>query len=181
MIPPLPGILVGEGVRGEELNFCSFPFFGSGDDSRLPPNVAAAMRLFKSDSELLRFFFRGFSSSFLSSGGGDCPIVLSLLGLGPVELEGRSSKAPRTVGLSLEAGRLPGDSIDRDRLIDDPLDRLDDTIGSPVAALRLVLLNVRNTDGRSSSLLFCRNRALANLFRNDDAFEVTEPVADLFD
>ena len=71
-----------------------------------------------------------------------------------------------------------GDSIDLERLRE-TLDRLDGAIGSPVATLRLLLLKVRQTDGRSLSLvLFCLRRVSANLFRRDEAFEVKDPVVE---
>lgn len=105
--------------------------------------------------------------------------MLSLDGC-PCELEGLSSKAPRTVGRSREIGRLVGDSIDLDRFRD-PLERLEG-IGSPVATLRLVLLNVRHTDGRSESvLLFCRSRVSANLRRKEDVFDVKDADAEWLD
>ena len=93
-------------------------------------------------------------------------------------LEGRSSNAPKMVGRSRESGRLPGDSIDFER-ITEPLDKLEVVRTSPVAVLRLFLLNVRHTDGRSLSLvLFCRSRVSANLLRKEDAFDATEPLAE---
>lgn len=101
----------------------------------------------------------------------------------PCELEGLSSKAPRTVGLSREIGRRPGDSIDFERLRD-PFDRLEEAICSPVAALRLLLLKVRHMVGRESEsvlLLFCRNSVSANLLRKEDALEVKDPVAEGFE
>jgi hypothetical protein len=111
MMPPATGSLLGDGVRGEELNlFLS----GEEDNGELSPRVAAAIKVFKSERELRRFFFRVFVVSFFS-GGGDAPIVLSLDGC-PLELEGRSSNAPKTVGRSREAGRRFGDSIDCERL-----------------------------------------------------------------
>ena len=62
------------------------------------------------------------------------------------------------------------------------MERLDEVIGSPVAGLRLDLLNVRQTEGRSESLLlFCRSRVSANLRRREEAFEVKDPVAEWFD
>ena len=82
------------------------------------------------------------------------------------------------MGLSREAGRLFGDSMDLERLRE-TLERLEEVIGSPVATLRLLLLKVRQTDGRSLSLmLFCLSSVSANLFRKDDAFDVIEPVAE---
>lgn len=175
MIPPATGILVGDGVFGDEFNLK--PLRPSGDSGEFA-SVAAAMRDFKSERELLRFFFNVFSVGFWSSGGGEAPIVLSLP-VGPCELEGLSSKVPRTVGRSREPGRL-GDSIDLERCID-PFDRLEGVTCSPVATWRLVLLRVRHTEGRSPSpLLFCRNKVSANRFRKDDVFEATDPVAEAF-
>src|SRR6187402_1891590 len=175
MIPPATGILVGDGVRGEELSFNVFR--PSGDIGELPPTVTAAIKLLRSERELLLFFFKDLALAFVSSGGGEAPIGLSR-DIGPLELDGRSSNAPRTVGLSREPGRLPGDSIDLERMFD-PFDRLEEGIGSPVAALLLVLLNVRHTEGRSLSLvLFCRSIVSANLLRKDDVFDATEPWAE---
>lgn len=86
-----------------------------------------------------------------------------------------------TVGLSREAGRLLGDSMDLERF-KETFERLDEARGSPVAALRLLLLNVRQTEGRSLSLLlFCLRSVSANLFRKEDAFDVKEPVAEWVD
>jgi hypothetical protein len=141
----------------------------------LSPRVAAAIKDFKSERELRRFFFN-LVGSFFSSSGGEAPIVLSLKG-SPFALLGLSSKAPRTVGLSRDIGRLPGDSIDLERLREDPFDKLEG-IGSPVATLRLVLLSVLQTDGRSSLVLFCRKMVSANRRRREDAFEVKDPVAE---
>lgn len=178
MIPPATGILVGDGVRGEELILKVLLLSGVEISGELV-SVAEAMRDFRSDNELRRFFFEIFSFCFGSSGGGEAPMVLNLE-IGPCELDGRSSNAPRTVGLSREIGRLPGDSIDLDRL-SDPLDRLEEGRGSPVATWRLVLLSVRQTEGRSPSpLLFCRNKVSAKRFRKEEVFEATDPVADAF-
>lgn len=172
MLPPATGILVGEGVLGDELNFDALRSIDTGELAR----VAAAIKLFKSESELRLFFFRVLTISCFSSGGGEAPMVLSLDG-DPL-LEGRSSNAPNMVGLSRETGRLPGDSIDFER-ITDPLDRLDVVRTSPVAVFRLVLLKVLHTEGRSLSLvLFCRSRVSANLLRKEDAFDATEPLAE---
>src|SRR3954465_12021413 len=63
-------------------------------------------------------------------------------------------------------------------------ERLEEFICSPVAALRLDLLKVLHIDGRESGsvlLLFCRSSVSANRFRKEDAFDVKEPVADVFD
>lgn len=96
------------------------------------------------------------------------------------ELTGLSSNVPSTVGLSRDAGRLFGDSIDLERF-SDALERLEDWTGSPDVALRLVLLNDLQTDGRSEScLLFCRIK-LSNLLRREDVFEVKEPLAEGFE
>lgn len=168
---PATGILVGEGVRGEELNFEAFRSVDIGE----LPRVAAAIKLFRSERELRRFFFNDLTASCLSSGGGEAPIVLSRDG--DPELDGRTSNAPITVGLSRETGRLPGDSIDLERWTD-AFDKLEEARGSPVAALRLVLLSVRQTEGRSSLVLFCRSIVSANLLRKEDAFDATEPFAE---
>ena len=65
MIPPATGSLLGDGVRGDELNL----LFRSGDDNgELPPKVAAAIKVFRSDRELRRFFLRVFAVSFVSVG-----------------------------------------------------------------------------------------------------------------
>jgi hypothetical protein len=40
--------------------------------------VADAIKAFRSDSELRRFFLEDFVISFFSSGGGEAPMVLSL-------------------------------------------------------------------------------------------------------
>ena len=78
MIPPATGIFVGEGVRGDVLNFSPLsPRFGEGDDGVLPRSVACAIKDFRSESELRRFFLSDLVSSF-SSGGGDASIVPSL-------------------------------------------------------------------------------------------------------
>lgn len=173
IIPPATGIFVGDGVRGDVLSFS--PRSGEGD-GELPLRVACAIKDFKSERELRLFFLSDWAVSF-SSGGGDSPIVMSLL-TGPCELEGRSSKAPITVGRSREAGRLCGDSIDLERLRE-TFERLEEVMDSPVAILRLLLLKVRQTEGRSLSLvLFCLSKVSANLFRKDDAFDVSEPVAE---
>lgn len=172
MIPPAIGIFVGDGVRGDELNFS--PRIGKGDEGELPLRVACAIKDFKSERELRRFFLSDFTASFSSCG--EAQIVLSLFA-GPWELEGRSSKAPSTVGLSRDTGRLLGDSIDRERF-KETFERLDEVMGSPVATLRLLLLRVRHTEGRSSLLLFCLSNVSANLFLKDDAFDVNEPVAE---
>ena len=113
MILPATGILVGDGVLGELVNGARL----GGDIGPIgepPPRVADAINAFRSDKELRRLFFFNFTGSAFSSGGGDAPIVLSLV-IGLCELEGRlSSKVPNTVGLSREIGRL-GDSIDLER------------------------------------------------------------------
>lgn len=177
MIPPATGILVGDGVLGDELILK--PLRPSGVVSGELVKVACAMRDFKSDRELLRFFFNVFASFLLSSGGGEAPIVLNLETAGPCELDGRSSNAPSTVGLSRDMGRL-GDSMDFDR-VTDPFDKLEETNGSPVATFRFDLLSVRQTEGRSPSpLLFCRNKVSAKRFRKDEVFEATDPVAEAF-
>ena len=174
--PLTTGILVGDGVRGDVLNFNPLVRFGEGDIGELSPKVACAIRVFKSDSELRRLFF-GLTTSFFSSIGGEAPIVLSRED-SLLELSGRSSNAPSKAGLSRDTGRLPGDSIDFERLREDPLDKLDEGIGSPVATLRFVLLSVLQTDGRSSLVVFCRRIVSANRRRRDDALEVNGPVAE---
>jgi hypothetical protein len=75
MIPPATGIFVGDGVRGEELNLS--PRSGEGDEGELPLRVACAIKDFRSERELRRFFFNDLVVSF-SSGGGEAPIVLNL-------------------------------------------------------------------------------------------------------
>lgn len=114
MMPPATGSLLGDGVRGEELNL----LVRSGDDdSGELPRLAAAINAFRSDRELRRLCFRDLVFSFVSIGGGEAPIVLSLDGWpNPLELEGRSSNAPMTVGLSRDGGRLLFGSMDLDRL-----------------------------------------------------------------
>lgn len=172
------------GVDFFDVAFCELKRLGpggaipKGEVSIEPaPRVAFAIKVLRSERELRRLGFFDFSVFF--SSGGEAPIVLSL-DCCPCELEGRSSKAPMTVGLSRETGLL-GDSIDFDRLRD-PLERLDGPICSPVATLRpLDLLSVRHTEWRSLSLLFERRRVSANLLRNEDAFEVRDPVAEWFD
>src|SRR5271156_6485413 len=106
---------------------------GDEDSGELPPRVAAAMSALRSERELRRFFSSDLAAFLFSSGGGDAPIGLSLAGC-PFELEGRSSNAPKTVGLSRATGRLFGDSMDLERL-SDALEWLDESIGSPVAVL----------------------------------------------
>lgn len=58
-------------------------------------------------------------------------------------------------------------------------ERLGEFSGSSAVTLRVDLLRVRHTEGRlsASRLLFCRSR-LSNLRRNEDAFEVIDPVAE---
>lgn len=108
IVPPDTGILVGEGVRGDVLNLRPFDFrFGNGDSGGVPLKVAAAIKLLRSERELRRLFF----NDLAFTSGGDAPIGLSL-DCCACELEGRSSKAPRTVGLSRDTGRLFSDSID---------------------------------------------------------------------
>jgi hypothetical protein len=75
MMPPATGIFVGDGVRGDGLNFS--PRLGDGDEGELPLRVTCAIKDFKSERELRRFFLSDFTASF-SSGGGEAPIVLSL-------------------------------------------------------------------------------------------------------
>lgn len=177
ILPPVAvGIFVGDGVLGEELNI---PLLFEGDiDNGELPRVAFAIKLFKSLNELLRFFFADFVS--FSSGGGEAPIVLSLL-TGPLELEGRSSKAPRTVGLSRDIGRRLGDSMECERLSVPParemLDGFECSFGTGV---RLDLLNVLKTE-LLLLVLFERNIWSANLFLKDEVCDVTEPVAEGFD
>jgi hypothetical protein len=76
--PPATGIFVGEGVRGEVLNFSPSPRVGEGDEGELPLKAACAIRDFRSESELRRFFLSDLVTS-CSSGGGEAPMVLSLL------------------------------------------------------------------------------------------------------
>lgn len=84
MMPPATGILVGDGVRGDELNLNpDRPRPGEGDEGELPRRVACAISAFKSDNELRRFFLRDFAAAFLSSPGGEAPMVLSLVVNGP--------------------------------------------------------------------------------------------------
>ena len=79
MIPPATGIFEGDGVLGDELNLRTSPLVpGEGDRGEPPPSVAAAIKLFRSDKELRRFFLSDLVGSFFSSGGGEAPIVLSL-------------------------------------------------------------------------------------------------------
>lgn len=52
MMPPATGILVGEGVLGDELNFEPLRSIDIGE----LPRVAAAIKLFRSDRELRLFF-----------------------------------------------------------------------------------------------------------------------------
>jgi hypothetical protein len=79
MIPPATGIFVGDGVLGDELNLSPSPLPpGEGDRGELALSVVAAIKLLRSDKELRRFFLSNFVGSFLSSGGGEAPIVLSL-------------------------------------------------------------------------------------------------------
>ena len=147
------GILDGAGALGDmsfgvgNENMEGAP--GAGDDANGEglPSVAFAIMLFRSDRELRRFFFCAFSDSIFSVGG-EPPMVLSL-DIKPLELVGRSSKAPSTVGLSRDAGRRFGDSIDFDRFTDVPFERLDgfDSVGT---GLRVFLLSVLQTEERSS-------------------------------
>jgi hypothetical protein len=174
--PPAIGIFVGDGVLGEEINF---PLVFKGDmDNGEFSRVALAIKLFKSLNELLRFFFADFDS--LSSGGGEAPIVLSLF-IGPLELEGRSSKAPRTVGLSRDIGRRLGDSMECERWGVPPareiLGGLECSFGIGV---RLDLLSVLNTEP-PLLVLFERKIWSANLFLKDEVCDVTEPVAEGLD
>lgn len=72
MIPPLEtGILVGEGVSGVrgELNLWSDFVLqsGDGDKGELPPNVAAAISILRSDKDDRLFFF---NDLLVSAGGG---------------------------------------------------------------------------------------------------------------
>jgi hypothetical protein len=62
MIPPATGIFVGDGVRGEELNLS--PRSGEGDEGELPLRVACAIKDFRSERELRRFFFNDLVVSF---------------------------------------------------------------------------------------------------------------------
>jgi hypothetical protein len=79
MIPPATGIFVGDGVLGDELNLSPSPLPPwEGDRGELAPRAAAAIKLFRSDNELRRFFLSDLAGSFFSSGGGEAPIVLSL-------------------------------------------------------------------------------------------------------
>ena len=75
------GSLVGDGVRGEACAGWA-SWFVLLDDNGVDgeSNVALARRAFRSDNELRRFFFKDFSTAS-GAGGGDCPIVLSLLGV----------------------------------------------------------------------------------------------------
>jgi hypothetical protein len=75
------GNFVGDGVRGEACVAWASWFallVDNGVDGE--SKVALARRAFKSDSELRRFFFRDFSAAS-DAAGGDCPIVLNLLGV----------------------------------------------------------------------------------------------------
>jgi hypothetical protein len=76
IMPPATGSLLGDGVRGEELNLLFLS--GDGDSGGVPPKVAAAIKVFKSDRELRRFFFKVFAVPLVSVGGGDALMMLSL-------------------------------------------------------------------------------------------------------
>lgn len=167
------------GLVGLVLNFPEVCFvLCRGWNGSSSSRVAAAIRLFKSDSELRLFFFRFFEGVRSVAGPGS-PIVSSgkSIRCELVGLWGVSSNAPAIGGLSRDMalrckrfGKLLS-SIDL-ALSKVPRDKLD---VSPVAGFRC-LLKVRQTDGRSS-LEFCRRRASSpNLRRSDDALDVIEPV-----
>ena len=75
--PPATGSLLGDGVRGE-LDLSSCPCCGNTGPNGELARVADAIKAFRSDNELRRFFLADLAVLSFSSGGGEAPMVLNL-------------------------------------------------------------------------------------------------------